>query len=57
MVLEILKTYMPRRGGSILSVTAEAEGKERVDMAKTTTRLISRKREKKWHKSEDERVR
>ena len=47
MVLEILKIAKPRRGGSSLSVTAEAEEKERVYMAKTTTRLLSGKREKK----------
>ena len=47
MVLEILKIAKPIRGGSSLSVMAGAEAKERVDMAKTTTRLLSRKREKK----------
>ena len=46
MVLEIIKTAKPIRGGSSLSVTAEAEAKERADMVKSTTSLISRKREK-----------
>ena len=47
MVLEILKTAKPRRGGSSLLVKAEAEAKERVDTTKTTKRLLSGKREKK----------
>ena len=47
MVFEILKTAKPRQGGSSLSVTAEAKAKERVDMYNTTTRLLSRKIDKK----------
>ena len=47
LVLEMIKTAKPIQGVSSLSVTAEVEAKERLDISNNTTRLLRGKREKK----------